>query len=86
MHPNVIERGRHRRRVAVDYDVMVKEAAEQVQLAIRIPADWVRKLDALAEAHSKPGLELARANAIRMAMARGLLELEAELKTGRGKR
>lgn len=48
-----------------------------VQLAIRIPAEWMTRLRSLAVALSQPGLDLTVTDAIRMALARGMTELEA---------
>jgi predicted DNA-binding protein len=65
---------------------MARDAADLIQISFRLPPDWLKRLDAVAEGLSRPGLELARADAIRMAIAKGLEDLEAELKAGRGKR
>lgn len=48
-----------------------------VQLAIRIPAEWMTRLRSLAAVLSQPGLDLTATDAIRMALARGMAELEA---------
>lgn len=49
-----------------------------IQTAIRIPPEWVGRLHTLAEALSLPGLSLTSSDAMRMALARGMDELEAE--------
>ena len=53
-------------------------ATDQLQIAVRVPPEWVPKLDALAEAMSRPGIPLTRTDAIRACIAQGLSQLEAE--------
>jgi len=55
-----------------------REAQDSVQVALRLPAEWVARLDALARALSVPGLAVSSSDAMRVAMARGMAELEAE--------
>jgi predicted DNA-binding protein len=57
-----------------------------IQTAVRIPETWPERLDAVAAALSRPGLELTRTDVLRMALAHGLLALEAEIKPGRSRR
>lgn len=45
---------------------------DSIQIAIRVPKEWLTLADKLAKKHSKPGAELTRTDALRMAMAKGL--------------
>jgi hypothetical protein len=47
-----------------------------VQVTLRIPVDWLERADALAAALSEPGMEISRTDAMRRALAEGLLKLE----------
>ena len=51
---------------------------DQIQTAVRLPESWFARLDKLAERLSQPGLTLSRTDALRMAIARGMAEMEAE--------
>jgi hypothetical protein len=53
------------------------------QISFRIPTLWLHDVDELAKQKSEPGLELSRADILRMAIARGLPELKAEMKKGK---
>ena len=53
---------------------------DQIQTAVRLPESWFARLDKLAERLSQPGLTLSRTDALRMAIARGMAEMEAEKK------
>lgn len=55
-----------------------KEEDQQVQTAIRIPESWFARLDKIADRMSQPGLPIKRTEALRLAIARGMAELEAE--------
>jgi hypothetical protein len=58
---------------------MPREPADTIQVSVRIEKSWVTELDALATAMSRPGIELARADVLRAAIARGIAELKAEI-------
>lgn len=58
---------------------MPREPADTVQVSVRIEKTWVAQLDELADAMSRPGIELARADVLRAAIARGIAELRAEV-------
>jgi hypothetical protein len=58
---------------------MPREPADTIQVSVRIEKAWVNELDALATAMSRPGIELARADVLRAAIARGIEELKAEV-------
>lgn len=54
-----------------------KEEA-QIQTGVRIPESWFDRLDKIAERLSQPGLPVKRTEALRLSIARGMAELEAE--------
>lgn len=56
---------------------------DQIQTAVRLPKSWFARLDKLAEQLSQPGLTLSRTDALRMAIARGMAEMESELQVDR---
>ena len=51
-----------------------------VQLTVRVEFAFADRLDALAVKLSRPGLELGRADVMRMALVEGVQKLEAEAK------
>ena len=53
---------------------------QQVQTAIRLPESLFTRLDKLAERLSQPGLQITRTKALRLAIFRGVAELETEKK------
>jgi hypothetical protein len=48
------------------------------QITLNLPGDWVDDAEALAAALSRPGLAVTRADALRMAVRKGLDELMRE--------
>lgn len=60
-------------------DGMPRPPSDTVQVAIRIPADWLGEADRLAALISRPGFVASRTDALRAAMARGFESLRAEL-------
>jgi hypothetical protein len=58
---------------------MPREPADTIQVSVRIEKAWVEQLDELARIMSRPGIELARADVLRAAIARGIEELRAEV-------
>jgi hypothetical protein len=54
--------------------------SNSVQVALRIPAEWISEADEIAKLISRPGFQAARADAFRAAMARGFEALRAEAK------
>jgi hypothetical protein len=58
------------------------------QIAIRLPAQWIERADALVPGLSHPGISISRSDALRAALSRGLDMLEAERapKKGKGRR
>lgn len=59
--------------------VAMTRRADTTQVSVRIKPEWVSVADAIAAKLSRPGLDLARADAYRLAMARGFEELRREL-------
>lgn len=57
-----------------------QQEEQQVQVAIRFPESWLARLDRLAEKRSEPGMRVTRTEVLRLAVYRGLVELEAEAK------
>lgn len=57
--------------------------SDLVQITVRVPEDWLEQADTIAKAISRPGFEATRADALRVALARGLDELRAEAKKSR---
>ncbi len=49
-----------------------------VQTAVRLDPELLARLDAVATKLSRPGLEVTRADAIRIALATGLQAIEVE--------
>lgn len=61
-------------------EAMPRKPADTEQITVRVERSWLAELDEIATALSRPGIELARADAIRAALARGIQVLRAELK------
>jgi len=59
-----------------------KISTETTQVAVRLAPDLLRRLDAAARKLSRPGLELTRADAIRIALETGLQSIEKESARG----
>jgi hypothetical protein len=55
------------------------------QVALRLPAGWIARADALTEPLSRPGIPVSRADVLRAALTRGLDAMEAELKPAKTK-
>lgn len=62
---------------------MPRPPSDAVQIAIRVPQDWLARADDLARLISRPGFEASRTDAFRAAIARGFDELLGELKRSR---
>ncbi len=58
---------------------MPRPPSDSVQIAIRVPADWLKEAEEVAALLSKPGFQASRTDAFRAAMARGFEVLKAEL-------
>lgn len=50
---------------------MPRPPSNSVQIAIRVPAEWLAEADEIAKIVSRPGLEASRTDAFRAAIARG---------------
>ena len=57
--------------------------ADTKQYTVRAPVEWEERMDAIAHALSRPGLEVKLADAMRVILARGMEELEKELDLAR---
>ena len=56
------------------------EREEQEQVAIRLPASWLERLDKIAERTSTPARRITRTQALREIIYRGMEESEKDLK------
>lgn len=57
---------------------MPRPPSNAVQVALRVPADWLPRADRLIASVSAAGVSATRTDVLRAAIARGLDELEAE--------
>jgi len=58
---------------------MARTNAKTTQITFRIPKEWLERADLLATKLSRPGNELTRTDALRVALATGL-EIETRRK------
>jgi predicted DNA-binding protein len=56
----------------------VSEKENTIQTAVRVPESWLDRLDKIAEKLSRPGADLTRAEALRVALYRGIEQIENE--------
>lgn len=63
--------------------VMPKDDGPTVQTAVRLPEDWMPRLQEIAARLSRPGIPIRTADAIRAAIAEGLVVLEGQLQIRR---
>jgi predicted DNA-binding protein len=56
----------------------VKDKVPTVQTAVRLEAEVIARLDAIATKMSRPGLEVTRTDALRIALMTGLEVIEKE--------
>jgi hypothetical protein len=59
---------------------MSEKQDEQVQWAVRLPESFLERADKLAERMSEPAMKITRTDVLRMAMFRGIEQLETEKK------
>jgi len=57
---------------------MTDKQEQQVQTAMRVPESWIDRFDKIAERMSRPGMPVNRTEVMRLAMHRGLVEMEGE--------
>jgi hypothetical protein len=50
-----------------------------VTISLHVPPEWCRRADPVATKMSRPGLEMRRADVLRMALAHGLELMEREV-------
>ena len=55
----------------------MKEKERTVQTAVRMPASWIPRLEAIGKKLGETGLDVSQAAVIRVALARGIAALEA---------
>jgi len=56
----------------------VSEKENTIQTAVRVPESWLERLDKIAEKLSQPGASLTRTDALRVALYRGIEQIENE--------
>jgi hypothetical protein len=56
-----------------------KDTSNTTQISLRIPTAWFEDIDLLAHALSRPGMEMARADVIRGAIAKGIESMKREV-------
>lgn len=67
--------------------MVAKPSRVQVQIAVRVPREWIEELDEIAERLTPgEGMSLSRADAIRMCIARGKSSYIDEFNERRRKR
>ena len=54
-----------------------KQEEKQVQWAVKLPESFLERADKLAEEMSEPAMRFTRTDVLRMAMYRGVTDLEA---------
>jgi hypothetical protein len=64
--------------VPVEVSEMPRPPSDSVQIAIRVPKDWLDDADEIASVISRPGFQASRTDAFRAAIARGFEILRAE--------
>ena len=56
----------------------MSEKENTIQTAVRVPESWLERLDKIAEKLSQPGAALKRTDALRVALYRGIEQIESE--------
>lgn len=62
----------------VEPQEMPRPPSDSVQIAIRVPKEWLSQADHVAALISRPGFQASRTDAFRAAIARGFDALRAE--------
>lgn len=57
---------------------MPRPPSDAKQIAIRVPAAWLREADEIAKLLSRPGIDASRTDAFRAAIAKGFEVIRAE--------
>jgi hypothetical protein len=60
-------------------ETVPRAKTDTLQLAVRIPREWLARLDALVPKIAQAGVQTTRTDAIRAALAKGLDALETQL-------
>jgi hypothetical protein len=58
------------------------KSEKDVQVTLALSSEWLEEAQRIAEARSEPGLNITRADVLRMSLRRGLDLLAAEVKRG----
>ncbi|MBK6461912.1 MAG: hypothetical protein IPF92_12985 [Myxococcales bacterium] len=58
---------------------MPRPPSTAVQIAIRVPAEWLEEAERLAAKMARPGMTSTRSDVLRAAIAKGLDALRAEV-------
>lgn len=64
---------------------MPRPPSDAVQIAIRVPKDWLTQADRVAAFISRPGFQASRTDGFRAALARGFESMLAEVEAGEHK-
>lgn len=62
----------------VETEEMPRPPSDAVQIAIRVPKDWLKDADDIAKLISRPGFQASRTDGFRAAIARGFEALRAD--------
>lgn len=57
---------------------MPRPKSSAVQIALRLPSEWLAEADQIAKLMSRPGVTVTRSDALRAAVAKGLETLRVE--------
>lgn len=63
---------------------MPRPPSDSVQIAIRVPAEWLAEADAVAKKISRPGMIATRTDAFRAAIAAGMRAIALEAQAAQG--
>ena len=68
---------------ALEASLVPRPPSDTVQIAIRVPRDWLARADDVAQRISRPGVTMSRTDAFRAAIAVGFDALADESKKPR---
>lgn len=68
----------------VELEVMPRPPSDSVQIAIRVPKDWLADADEIAALISRPGFTASRTDGFRAAIARGFEALRQDAEASGG--
>jgi hypothetical protein len=61
------------------HEIQSPAMGKQAQTTVRYPEEWLPRIDAVAKAMSRPGIDVNRTDALRYLLAKGLDVAESEL-------